>query len=249
MKGFYIYRYKDLSNNEIVYIGKTLQTSVKDRIDQHVTDPVGVWASKNPHTIEFIELPREEDMNYIESYLIRKFVPKYNTILADASKSPPFEIIIDENLWKNLHNYLKEQAERSEKLQNLSKETISNNFLRLQQSEEEFNNEFNKHIKNRMSLSDFEFLKKVIFPYASHKQIRIHKRYFYKLYNISTDEEMHEIFEKLLSYRFSISSKTSHEDKKEDYILFYKIVTISNDFVTFYLGENSQKIAKILQNP
>lgn len=247
MKGFYIYRYKDPSNNEIVYIGKTLQTSVKDRINQHVTDPVGVWANKNPHIIEFIELPREEDMDYIESYLIRKYVPKYNTILADISKAPPFEIIIKEDLWKNLDDYLKEQTKRSEELQNLSKETISNNFIRLQQIEQEFNSKFNKTIKERIPLIDIEFIKQIN-VLSINNQTTVSSNFIFKFYGISNNEELHNIFKRLLSYRFLVTSKTSF-DNKELFAIFDKIVTNSNNFVTFSFGENSQKITKILQNP
>jgi hypothetical protein len=247
LKGFYIYRYKDITNDEIVYIGKTLQNSVKDRINQHITDPVGVWAKNNPHTIEFIELPREEDMDYIESYLIRKFVPKYNTILADASRVAPFEIIIDENLWKNLNDYLKEKIEQSEKLQGLSKETISSNFLRLQQNEENFNSLFNEKIKNRVTLTDLEFIKNLSSYLEKDGFANVPKQHIYNLYNISTNEELREIFQRLISYKFSFEDTVNA--KVEKFTLFCKIVTNSNNSVTFYLGENGQKILKTLLNP
>ena len=95
MQSFYVYRYVDEQTKEIVYIGKTSQLFVTNRLDQHKTDNVGVWASKTPHYIEFVELPREEDMTYLESYLIRKIKPKLNIVLF-THVAPPFELTLDE---------------------------------------------------------------------------------------------------------------------------------------------------------
>ena len=134
MRKFYIYRYIDKNTNEIMYIGKTARLFVEERIKQHKDDAIGLWASNNEHYIEFIELPKEEDMNYIESYLIRKFMPKYNIIFADDSKLPPFEIIIDESLWKNYNNYINEKEDNERNIENITENNIRSNIVELMKS-------------------------------------------------------------------------------------------------------------------
>ena len=93
MYKYFLYRYIDDTTKEIVYIGKTQQLDVINRIDQHKTDNVGKWTQNNKFHIEFISVPREEDMNYIESFLIRKFQPKLNIVLSNNDK-PEFNIYI-----------------------------------------------------------------------------------------------------------------------------------------------------------
>ena len=133
MYKYFLYRYIDDTTKEIVYIGKTQQLDVINRIDQHKTDNVGKWTQNNKFHIEFISVPREEDMNYIESFLIRKFQPKLNIVLSNNDK-PEFNIYIPENLWINLDDYLTQKAEINEK----PKTIISENITQIAQANSEF---------------------------------------------------------------------------------------------------------------
>ena len=124
---YFVYRYKD-ENDKIVYIGKTSQQYVTERISQHVNDPIGKWANNNKHFIDFIEVSREEDMNYIESYLIRKELPTFNTIFLDKNNPPPFELVIPNSVWIKIEDIKKYEASRKQKTQKIVHETISENL-------------------------------------------------------------------------------------------------------------------------
>ena len=127
---YFLYRYKD-KNNKIMYIGKTLQITPRNRTSAHINDPIGKWASENEHTIEYLELPREEDMNYIESYLIRTYYPPCNTVFVDKNNPPPYKLNIPETDWKNIDDYLINEKEKAEKVENTVKEKIANNVENL----------------------------------------------------------------------------------------------------------------------
>ena len=157
MQSFYVYRYVDEKTKEIVYVGKTSQLFVTNRLDQHKTDNVGIWASTTPHYIEFVELPREEDMTYLESYLIRKLKPRLNIILA-TQIAPPFELQLDENKWKNLNEYLNEKEKAK-----TSQATIFANQVSLIQESNIMFNETIKRIASMINIKDKNFIKKVCF--------------------------------------------------------------------------------------
>ena len=155
MYKYFLYRYIDDITKEIVYIGKTQQLDVINRIDQHKTDNVGKWTQNNKFHIEFISVPREEDMNYIESFLIRKFQPKLNIVLSNNDK-PAFNIYIPENLWINLDDYLTQKAEINEK----PKTIISENITKIAQANSEFKLNVNKFIES-LSIEDKNFVKRI----------------------------------------------------------------------------------------
>ena len=124
---YFIYRYKDIDGN-IVYIGKTTKDNIKERLSAHIDDSVGKWASSHFHTIEFLEVEKEEDMNYLESYLIRRYLPRFNIRLIDEIHPPPFEIIIPENRWINIEHIKKYEKERSDKINKTVTKNIANNI-------------------------------------------------------------------------------------------------------------------------
>ena len=99
-----------------------------------------------------------------------------------------------------------------------------------------------------MTISDYNFIQDMLFHIETAKQVTVSKKYISNFYKVSSNEELYKIFKRLLSYHFYLPSKTN-KDEKEKYAIFYKIVTNSNNFVTFYLGENGQKIIKSLKNP
>ena len=155
MQNFYVYRYIDEKTKEIVYIGKTSQLFVTNRLDQHKTDNVGIWASQTPHYIEFVEVPREEDMSYLESYLIRKIRPRLNIVLM-AHTAPPFELQLDESKWINLDKYLSDK----EKAKNSQSTIFANNVLLIQESNLLFQKTL-KSIASSMDATDKIFIKKI----------------------------------------------------------------------------------------
>lgn len=178
-----------------MYVGKTNQLFVTNRLEQHKTDNVGKWASNNEHYIEFIELPREEDMNYIESYLIRKHKPELNIILATQT-APPFEIIIEPNQWINLDKYLKEIKEAKRKHIDI----FTNNFEQAQESNEIFSQNIKKIIEN-ISVKDRNFIKVICFSNDLTKDsINIAISDIYKYYNINTLKEVETICNRFISY-------------------------------------------------
>ena len=192
---FYVYRYIDSKTNEIMYIGKTNQPFVTTRIDQHKTDNVGIWANNNKHYIEFIELPREEDMNYIESYLIRKEKPILNIVLS-TQDAPPFEILIKDSEWKNLKDFLQEQNE----IKTLPNKIFAKNIVLIQESNKLFSETINDII-NRLSLQDKNFIKKLCFSNdLNNPQFSISHLEFCKNYNITNILEINPICDRLISY-------------------------------------------------
>lgn len=192
MQEYYVYRYIDKKTNEIMYIGKTGQLFVTNRLDQHKTDNVGVWAEKNEHYIDFITLPREEDMTYLESYLIRKHKPQLNIVLM-AQYEPPFSIEIDESKWKKLDEYLKEK----EMAKTLPSEIFINNIKAIEES----NNEFNKtvsQIASTISMKDRNFIKKICFINNLDKGfITIPKNHI--IFTFST-HNIEEVADRMISY-------------------------------------------------
>jgi hypothetical protein len=157
MQNFYVYRYVDEQTKEIVYIGKTSQLFVTNRLDQHKTDNVGVWASKTPHYIEFVELPREEDMTYLESYLIRKIKPRLNIVLF-THVAPPFELALDENKWMNLDKYLADK----EKAKTIQADIFASQVATIAESNMLFETTI-RDIISEMTMNDKNFIKKICF--------------------------------------------------------------------------------------
>ena len=157
MQSFYVYRYVDEKTKEIVYIGKTSQLFVTNRLDQHKTDNVGVWASRTPHYIEFVEVPREEDMTYLESYLIRKIKPRLNIVLF-THVAPPFEIVLDESKWVNLDKYLSDK----EKAKTIQADVFANQIATIAESNMLFETTI-RDIVSDMTLNDKNFIKKICF--------------------------------------------------------------------------------------
>ena len=111
-----------------MYIGKTARHYVEERIIQHIDDPIGKWAKSNDHYVEFLELPKEEDMNYIESYLIRQYLPPCNTIFASDTRLPPFEIFISEDKWLRLDEYIENKNKNRQEIEDISNKNITNNL-------------------------------------------------------------------------------------------------------------------------
>ena len=219
MYKYFLYRYIDDTTKEIVYIGKTQQLDVINRIDQHKTDNVGKWTQNNKFHIEFISVPREEDMNYIESFLIRKFQPKLNIVLSNNDK-PAFNIYIPENLWINLDDYLTQKAEINEK----PKTIISENITKIAQANSEFKLNVNKFIES-LSIEDKNFVKRIFVIHPINvKVIESNSDDFNSVYGDSC--VINDIANRLVSY--NISSKIYGKKDTVDVIGLFDSYTIDN---------------------
>jgi excinuclease UvrABC nuclease subunit len=231
-----VYRYIDKKTKEIMYIGKTNQLFVTNRIDQHKTDNVGIWANKNEHYIEFIELPREDDMNYLESYLIRKYKPKLNIVLS-SQDSPPFELLINENQWKNLEKYLKEKEDIIKK----PMEIFSSKILGVQES----NRIFAQHIENivkEMSLKDKHFIKRICFcSDLSKSSVSVSLKDISGYYNIVSISDIQIICNRFISYTQESRIVGTYKEIKKigffnDYIIKEEnIIFSSNPYLKKFL--------------
>lgn len=241
MTHFYIYRYIDKQSKKIMYIGKTSQSTVRERINQHKTDAIGLWANANPHTIEFIELPKEEDMNYIESYLIREHVPPHNVIFADGSKKPPFTIHIDEGLWKDLEEYEKEELDKKEKIQ----ETVVTNILERMKLLEQANTEFVQNV-NQLMRDVSEDTKTDVKWLLSHYDG--HQDFFVRKDDIKTELSTHtdlEIIHRLLPLlNIKMTSKIAGVIGEAQRISLFDKILMTNTMIKFSLGDNAEQIIK-----
>lgn len=231
-----------------MYIGKTGRISVEDRLNQHKTDAIGMWCKDHPFYIEFLELPKEEDMNYIESYLIRKYTPKCNTIFADNTKLPPFEIVINENLWKSYDKYIEEKKNYAENMMKISQENISSNISAIIKSNEEFEENI-KNITNGLTQYDkyfLSFLKERKQP--NQETISIPYKYIFWMYKIKENdtESLNKIIKKLLNIKYE--GKLPGTINTHTTIELFKEIYRDNDVLIFTFGKNYQYILnKLLQ--
>lgn len=232
MQKYYVYRYIDKKSKEIVYIGKTEQLFVENRLNQHIDDNIGKYMKNNECTIEFITLPRKEDMDYIESYLIRKMTPICNTILVNAT-APPFEINIPESLWKNVDEYLEEQKNKNEKIKKMTTTTIQNNLMQMQELALQKENKVKKMIEN-MTDADKSFIKEIIKRRQGNTitiQIKIVKT-IYDMFKESSG--ICEIRQRLLSYRCEILTPTKFVEWK-----WFKEIIINDSFMILEVDESA----------
>lgn len=234
MQNFYVYRYIDEKTKEIVYIGKTSQLFVTNRLDQHKTDNVGIWASQTPHYIEFVEVPREEDMSYLESYLIRKIRPRLNIVLM-AHTAPPFELQLDENKWINLDKYLSDK----EKAKNSQSTIFANNVLLIQESNTLFQQTIN-NIVLAMSNVDKNFIKKIC----------LMNDLYLPTCNVSQDiilktfGNIEETCNRLVSYTTDSRIAGTITDIRK--VGIFDRYEIGEDTVTFYFNPYVRKIMEVL---
>lgn len=87
-----MYRFLN-DNNEILYIGKTIQT-LSNRLSGHYHLPEECYSSTRK--IEFAECNSKADLSIYESYYINKFKPIYNT---DLKYDDELTIILPELFW------------------------------------------------------------------------------------------------------------------------------------------------------
>lgn len=192
---YYVYRYIEKSTGKIVYIGKTQRLSVTDRLKQHKDDNVGKWTATHDYYIDFIILPTEEDMNYLESYLIRQLRPELNIMLINSG-APPFSLNIPESSWIKLDDYYKNK----EKIKELPKTLISNNIIAINESNRIFNSNVDKFIKNLLH-KDKMFIKQTFFLHTINtKVISADKKDFTKIYG--EDVNIEEVANRLIGYNF-----------------------------------------------
>ena len=248
MRNFYIYRYVDKNTKEIMYIGKTGRLTVEERINQHITDNIGVWAKNNPHTIEFIELPKEEDMNYIESYLIRKYTPKCNIMLMDGDL-PPFKIEIDENLWKSYEDYIEEKKHHNENMMKISQANVASNISEIMSANKEFDENLIRAIHN-IDRTDKDFIRFLLTNYsAENGVISLPKAAISMFYRIEKENNLaiDIIIKRLCNIQFYGKIRGTMGQKA----LTQLFVDITKDEtkLTFYLGNNHQYFIKELIKP
>ena len=70
-----IYRFKN-ENQEVIYIGKTIDLNNRIRRHKHLDDK----CYEEIKTVEYITLNTVNDIDLAERYLIAKYKPKYNTV-------------------------------------------------------------------------------------------------------------------------------------------------------------------------
>lgn len=242
MSKCYIYRYVEEQTKEIVYIGKTGRLSVEDRINQHKFDNIGNWCKTHKYYIEFLELPKEEDMNYIESYLIRKYTPECNIIFSDGSKLPPFDIIIDESLWKSYDTYMKERKEYSEKMMKIAQENIASNVSAIMKANAEFDNKLEQTIKN-MHDKDKQFVKFLLSYNKTNSKIpQLSFNYFLLFYKIDNTNinAVNQIINRLKNVCFD--SKMKGMVNQTSHICLFDDIYIKEDIIFFIFGENYKYI-------
>ncbi len=112
----YIYRFLN-RNGEIIYVGKTEQSSLDNRILTHSHLPVEAYIEKK--NIECFKLTSKADLAIYEMYYINKFQPKFNT----ASKyKGEMQLKLPELQWteysreKTATNKNKSEAARNRKI-------------------------------------------------------------------------------------------------------------------------------------
>lgn len=242
MPKYYIYRYIDSTTKKIVYIGKTGRLSVEDRLNQHTNDKIGMWCKTHSYYIEFLELPKEEDMNYIESYLIRKYVPKCNVIFADNSKMPPFDIQIDENLWKSYEKYLAEKKKYAENMIKISQDNIASNISAIIESNTEFDTNLNETINNISGLNK-QFIKFLCIHYNMDlKEMKIPFNSLLLFYKISENdcEKIGSIICDLQNIKFKSRLKGTVDTVCD--IQLFKEICREKDNLIFKFGDNYRYI-------
>lgn len=88
-----IYKYLDVSN-QIIYVGKA--KNLKKRVSSYFTKKHENFKTKKLvseiHTIEFTQVPSEQDAFLLENNLIKQYQPKYNLSLKD-DKTYPYLVI------------------------------------------------------------------------------------------------------------------------------------------------------------
>lgn len=236
MQSFYVYRYVDEKTKEIVYIGKTSQLFVTDRLDQHKTDNVGIWASTTPHYIEFVELPREEDMTYLESYLIRKIKPRLNIVLF-THVAPPFEIALDECKWINLSTYLQEK----EKAKTIQADVFANQIALVKESNEIFDRTING-IVDSINRKDKNFIKKICFmSNLSTGKVYANKKDVQKTYE---EENVEDVCKRFVSYTTSSRIAGTVGDIKN--VGIFDKYEIESDNIVFYTNQYIKKILEVI---
>ena len=242
---FFVYRYVDDKTNKIAYIGKTSQSTVRERINQHKTDRIGIWATNNKHHIDFIELPKEEDMNYIESYLIREHMPPWNVVFADVDKKPPFTIQIEETLWKNLEEYEKEQKEGKAKLEEKASLAIQERFLLLEAGEQDFNEKI-AHLMHCTPKAIVEDLHYVLSFHDRQSKIKITKQIIMDDWKENTEEKLQERLLNLL--QFCIVSRIPGTLTDEKQIRLFAEIKLTEEDVVLQLGEYAPQFINKIYN-
>ena len=249
MRNFYIYRYIDKNTKEIMYIGKTGRLTVEERIAQHKTDNIGLWASSNQHIIEFLELPKEEDMNYIESYLIRKYTPKHNIIFSDGSLLPPFKIEIDESLWKSYDEYIDNKKHHNENMMKISQANIASNVAEIMSANKEFDENLLHSIHN-IDKIDKDFIRFLLSSYSvENGKIEIPKIAIAMFYKIDKDNNlaMDIIMKRLCNIQFYGKIRGTIGQKALTQL--FSNITKDTSTLVFYLGNNHQYFTKELIKP
>ena len=231
-----------------MYIGKTGRLTVEERINQHITDNVGIWAKSNPHTIEFIELPKEEDMNYIESYLIRKHTPKCNIMLTDGDL-PPFKIEIDEKLWKSYEDYIEKKKHHNENMMKISQANIASNVAEIMSANKEFDENLIRSIHG-IDKTDKDFIHFLLTSYsADNGAITLPRVAISMFYKIEKDNDLaiDIIVKRLCNIQFYGKIRGTIGQKALTQL--FSNITKDASTMVFYLGNNHQYFTKELIKP
>lgn len=93
-RGYFLYRYRSLIDNEILYIGKSVD--FEGRIVWHENyfgDVLQlIYEDDEEYTIEFMDLfdylDNAEELLYAEKYLIQQYNPHYNDVRSGNYKLP-----------------------------------------------------------------------------------------------------------------------------------------------------------------
>lgn len=111
--GFYIYKY--IENEEIVYIGQTID--LISRINQHKVDKL-----QGLNRIYYFECNNKTEMNSYEYFLIQKYRPKYNEIFNKDYKIDNNDTLMNftEPLWVLFNNQTIESPKKNIKQQKTS---------------------------------------------------------------------------------------------------------------------------------
>ena len=237
---YFVYRYIDSKTDKIMYIGKTQQLFVTNRLEQHKSDNVGSWAAKNVHYIEFLELPTKEDMDYLESYLIRKHKPELNIALT-SQDAPPFEITITKNRWKNLNDYLIEKQKAKQK----PMEIFSKNIKAVEESNRIFNETIDNIINQTTSI-DCLFLRYIrLINDLTDDTFVIPTWYIQRHYHVYSIEEVRTICKRLVSYSQRSRIEGTINDIRN--VGFFDSCIVEEGRVTFVLNPYIKRLLEKLQ--
>ena len=228
-----------------MYIGKTTQNTVRERIEQHKTDNIGYWASAHPHHIDFFEVFKEEDMNYIESYLIRKHTPPHNIIFADNSKMPPFQVIVDESIWISLEEFEAEQKRHQQHLKEVSTLTIQERLLKIEEANKDFQMK-SQALLDRTSPLTLQCLQQILeCEKNSERTIQLEKSKIEKTIYDAKTLTFAEVLLELQELGF-FSRVPGTINKSENIFLFEK-VAINGECITFTLSDNAHLLKPMFQ--